>query len=180
MAEVVINEESLSSLKDNVVIVTGGSSGIGLTTVQLLLSLGAYVIGTDLNSPPEGAIPSSSSSSTSASSSSQFSFRAANIVDWASLVGAFKHAIELHGRVDHVFANAGIGHRTDYVRGIELDDKGDPLEPTGVVIDVNLKGAINTATLAVHYIRKNPRGGSVVMNASSTALQRFRAVDYGE
>ncbi|KAI1751071.1 short chain dehydrogenase [Xylaria castorea] len=168
MTEVVITDESLTSLKDKVIVVTGSSSGIGLATVHLLLSLGASVIGSDLNEPAEGAV----------SSSAQFSFLQVNITEWQGLVGLFKKAIELHGRVDHVFANAGMRPIVDYVSGIELDANDDPKEPTGIVLDVNLKGTINTATLAVHYIRQNPSGGSVVVNCSTTGLQRFRAVDY--
>ncbi|KAI0864724.1 short chain dehydrogenase [Xylaria cubensis] len=168
MAEVVITDESLSGLKDKVIIVTGSSSGIGLATVHLLLSLGAYVIGSDLNEPAEDAV----------SSSAQFSFHRANITKWQDLVGLFKKAIELHGRVDHVFANAGMGPKVDYVSDIELDDNGDPKEPTSIVLDVNLKGTVNTATIAVHYIRQNPSGGSVVVNCSVTGFQRFRSVDY--
>ncbi|KAI0453918.1 short chain dehydrogenase [Xylaria acuta] len=168
MAEIVITDDSLTSLKDKVVIVTGSSSGIGLSTVQLLLSRGASVVGSDLSEPAEGAV----------SSSAQFSFHPANITEWQGQVGLFKKAIELHGRVDHVFANAGMRPVTDYVSGIELDDNGDPKQPTGIVLDVNLKGTINTTTLAVHYIRQNPNGGSIVVNCSTTGLQRFRCVDY--
>ncbi|KAI1150403.1 short chain dehydrogenase [Nemania diffusa] len=168
MAEVIITDESLASLKDNVVVVTGCASGIGLAAVQHLLSLGASVIGSDLHPPPDGAV-----------ASPHFTFQVANVSSWPDLVAVFKTALSLHGRVDHVFANAGMGPRTDYVSGIELDEHGDPQEPTSIVLDVNLKGAINTTALAVHYIRQNPRGtGSVVINASATGLQRFRSVDY--
>ncbi|KAI0409354.1 short chain dehydrogenase [Xylaria palmicola] len=167
MAEVIITDESLSGLKDKVAIVTGGSSGIGLATVQLLLSVGASVVSTDLQEAAEGAV-----------SSPQFAFHRADVTAWRDLVGVFKKAVELHGRVDHVFANAGIGPKTDYVDGIELDESGDPKEPTHVSLDVNLKGVIDTATLGIHYIRRNAGGGSVVVNSSTTGLQRFRGVDY--
>lgn len=128
------------------------------------------MIGSDLNEPTEGT----------ESNSAHFYFHQANVTEWHGLVGLFKKAIELHGRVDHVFANAGMRPVVDYVSKIELDDNGDPKEPTSIVLDVNLKGTINTTTLAVHYIRQNPSGGSVVVNCSSTGLQRFRAVDYGQ
>ncbi|KAI1190356.1 short chain dehydrogenase [Nemania serpens] len=167
MAEVKITDDSLASLKDKVVVVTGSSSGIGLATVQLLLSQGASVIGTDLHEPAEGVV-----------SSPHFTFRSSNVTEWQHLVKVFKTALELHSRVDHVFANAGIAPRVNYVSGIELDDDGDPKEPASVVLDVNLKATINTAALGVHYIRQNPSGGSVVINASSSGLQRFRGVDY--
>ncbi|KAI0517751.1 putative 15-hydroxyprostaglandin dehydrogenase [Xylaria bambusicola] len=167
MAEFLITDESLTSVEGKVVIVTGGSSGIGLSTVQLLLSLGASVVGADLHEPLEGAV-----------SSARFTFNQADVSKWQDLVGLFKKAIQLHGRVDHVLSNAGVGPRTNYINGIELDENGDPKEPTSLVPDVNLKGAINTATLAIHYIRKNPSGGSIVVTSSATGLHRFRGVDY--
>ncbi|KAJ3576843.1 hypothetical protein NPX13_g3579 [Xylaria arbuscula] len=169
MTEFLITDDSLTGLKGKVIIVTGGCSGIGLSTVQLLFSLGASVIGADLQEPPEGTV-----------SSAQFTFHKTDVTKWHELVGLFKKAIELHGHVDHVLANAGVGPRTNYVNGIELDDNGDPKEPTSFTLDVNLKGTINTATLAIHYMRQNPDGGSLVINSSATGLQRFRAVDYGK
>jgi len=95
-------------------------------------------------------------------------------------VSLFKEAIKRHGHIDHVYANAGVGSRTNYVDGIELDENGDPKEPTSFVLDINLKGVIHTATLGVHYLRREggSQGGSIVINASVTGLSRFRAVDY--
>ncbi|KAI3319893.1 putative 15-hydroxyprostaglandin dehydrogenase [Xylariaceae sp. AK1471] len=171
MAEFEITDDSLTSLKGKVVIVTGGSSGIGLATVQLLLSLGSSVIGADVREPPEDAV---------SSSSTQFTFHKTDVSKWNELLGLFKKTMELHGRIDHVYANAGIAPKTDYVSmGIEFDDNGDLKEPTSLVLDINLKGVINTTTLGVHYIRQNANGGSVVVNASITGLIRFRNVDYG-
>ncbi|KAI1294456.1 short chain dehydrogenase [Xylaria venustula] len=167
MSEFVITDDSLTSLKDKTVIVTGGSSGIGLSAVQLLLSLGASVISADLREPTESAV-----------SSAQFNFCKTDVTKWQDLVGVFKKAIELHGQVDHVFANAGVGPKVNYVNGLELDDNGDPKEPSSFVLDINLTAMINTAALAIHYIRQNPSGGSIVINSSSTGVQRFRAVDY--
>jgi NAD(P)-dependent dehydrogenase (short-subunit alcohol dehydrogenase family) len=126
------------------------------------------LIGTDVREPPEDTIDST-----------QFTFCKADVSKWAELLGVFKKTVGLHGRIDHVYANAGIGPKNDYVN-IEVDDDGDPKEPTSSVLDVNLKGVINTATLGVHYIRQNPNKGSVVINASTTGLMRFRGVDYCE
>jgi NAD(P)-dependent dehydrogenase (short-subunit alcohol dehydrogenase family) len=97
---------------------------------------------------------------------------------WSDLLSLFKKAKETFGRVDHVFANAGISHRANYL-ATELDENGDLKEPTHQTLDVNLKGVINTTTLAIYHIRQNPEGGSIVMTASVASLQRFRAVDYG-
>ncbi|KAI0397510.1 short chain dehydrogenase [Xylariaceae sp. FL0594] len=168
-----ITDESLASLRDKVVIVTGCSSGIGLATVQLLLSLGAKVVGGDIVKPPATLTPEEYPN---------FAFVKTDVSEWSDQVNLFKKALH-HGQgtIDHVFANAGTRPRTNYVDRIEVDEAtGDPIEPPSLVLDVNLKGSIHTATLAVHYMRPDQGGigGSIVVNASTTAFTRFSAADY--
>ena len=61
-----------------------------------------------------------------------------------------------------------------------MDEGGDLKEPSHVLLDVSLKGVMHTGTLAIYYMRQQPDGGSIVINGSSTGLQRLRAVDYSE
>lgn len=96
---------------------------------------------------------------------------------WNDLRALFKTAKEHHGRIDCVFANAGIGPRANYL-ALETDDQGDLKEPSHELMEIGLKGLINTASLAVHYIKEQPEGGSIVLMGSSTGLQPLRAVDY--
>jgi NAD(P)-dependent dehydrogenase (short-subunit alcohol dehydrogenase family) len=101
-----------------------------------------------------------------------------NVAVWSELIALFKATKDAYGRVDHVFANAGVGPRANYL-STEVDENGDLKEPSYELLDVSLKGVINTATLALHYMREQPAGGSIVINGSSTGIQRLRAVDYG-
>ncbi|CAN8105334.1 unnamed protein product [Discula destructiva] len=165
MAEIIIKDEDLTSLKGKVAIITGGSSGIGLATVELLLANGAIVINGDL-SPTASAAPAGA-----------YTFVQTDVSNWASLNALFRKTKELHGRVDHVFANAGVGPRADYL-ATEVDVNGDLKEPTHSLLDISMKGVINTGTLAIYYMRQQPEGGSFVVNASVMGLQRCRAVDY--
>lgn len=100
-----------------------------------------------------------------------------NVASWVDLSALFKKAKEQHGHIDHVFANAGIGPRANYLE-LEIDENGDLKEPTTEVLDINLKSAINTACLGVHHMKEQPESGSIVLMGSSTGLQPLRAPDY--
>lgn len=99
------------------------------------------------------------------------------MTSWKDLSDLFKLAKSKHGKIDHVFANAGIPGRTNYLDE-RFDENGDLLEPTHLVFDINLKAVVNTCALAIHYLRRQEHGGSIVLTASASSFQRFRTVDY--
>ncbi|KAI1330167.1 short chain dehydrogenase [Xylariaceae sp. FL0255] len=167
MAEFKINDEDFAVLKGKVVIVTGSSSGIGKATSDLLLSQGALVVGADINEPVADSVPAAPA----------FTFAKTDVTKWGELVALFRGTKQVHGRIDHVHANAGIPPRAKYV-DLELDDNGDPKEPTSIVIDINLTSVMNTVALAGHYLRQEPDGGSVVITTSVFGLQRVARPDY--
>lgn len=98
---------------------------------------------------------------------------------WNDLTKLFKSAKEKHGRVDFVFANAGIGPRANYL-ALDIDENGDPKEPNEDTLDINLDSVVKTVTLAAHYMKDQAEGGSIVIMGSSTGLHPVRAVDYCE
>ncbi|KXT01439.1 hypothetical protein AC578_9542 [Pseudocercospora eumusae] len=164
MAQFFIKDEEFASLKDKVIIVTGGSSGIGLATVKLLLDTGAFVFMGDLQDAPV--------------SHDRLTFVKTDVTSWTALKILFNTAATKHGRIDHVFSNAGIGPQVNYLDD-QYDETGDLKEPGTIVYDINLRGMINTSYLGIHYMKKQePKGGSIVCTASASAFQRFAAWDY--
>ncbi|KAL3608975.1 hypothetical protein FPOAC2_03986 [Fusarium poae] len=144
MAEFRFEDEDLATLKGKVVLITGGSSGIGLATVELLLSIGAMVAIGDLQPPGQQM-------------KGTFTFVKTDVTRWDDLLVLFDKTKELYGRIDHVFANAGIGPRADYL-SLELDQDGKLMEPSSQSLDTNLKGVINTSALAIHHMHQQEYG----------------------
>ena len=108
----------------------------------------------------------------------KLAFLKTNVAKWTDLKALFAKAQDLHHRIDHVFANAGIGARADYLSET-LDASGELLEPDTAVFDIMLRGMINTCYLGFYHMRhQEPAGGSVVVTASASSFQRFRATDY--
>ncbi|TDZ30611.1 Short-chain dehydrogenase/reductase ATR7 [Colletotrichum spinosum] len=164
MAEFTIADRDLAGLRGQVVVVTGGSSGIGLATVTTLLSLGASVVNADIRPPAHQPEES-------------YTYVRTDVASWADQIALFKKVKQIHNRIAHVFANAGLGPQTDYL-STEVDENGDLKEPSHALLDVSQKGVMHTATIAIFHMRQQAEGGSIVINGSTTGLQRLRAVDY--
>jgi NAD(P)-dependent dehydrogenase (short-subunit alcohol dehydrogenase family) len=143
---------------------TGGSSGIGLANVNFLLEHGAHVVNGDLN---PGSL-----------THENLTYHRTDVTSWPDLISLFKQAKATHsGKINHVFANAGITSHANYLSEA-LDEAGDLLEPTSKTLDINLKACINTCTLAIHHLRQQAEGGSVVMTSSASAYQPLCVADY--
>uniref|UniRef100_L2FFT5 Short chain dehydrogenase n=1 Tax=Colletotrichum fructicola (strain Nara gc5) TaxID=1213859 RepID=L2FFT5_COLFN len=166
MAEFLIADEDLVGVKGKVVIVTGGSSGIGLATVTTLLAHGASVVNADIQPPPQQHEAAS------------YTFVKTDVTLWADQIALFKKTKEVYGRVDHVFANAGMGPNANYL-STEVDENGDLKEPSHALLDVSLKGVMHTATIAIFHMRQQAEGGSIVINGSTTATAKHAVLGFG-
>jgi NAD(P)-dependent dehydrogenase (short-subunit alcohol dehydrogenase family) len=130
------------------------------------LSLGASVVCGDVQAPQKDL-------------GGTYTFIKTDVSIWRDLLALFNNTKKIYGRIDHVFANAGVGPRAEYLC-TDFDENGDAVEPSTQLLDISLKGVINTSTLAIHHLRQQEYGGSIVITGSATGLQRFRAVDYGK
>ncbi|RSM16691.1 hypothetical protein CDV31_004463 [Fusarium ambrosium] len=161
---------NLADLAGKTVIVTGAARGIGVSTAALFNSHGANVVLVDL--------PQAKDAATSLIKSFQYPgnglFVPSNILVWKDLVSVFKTAVQKFARVDVVVANAAI-MESKPVLDVEVDEAGDPVESLEAnrVIDVNLKGTLNTLRLALHYLGQNKPSstgsrGSIVFVTSTS------------
>ena len=157
-----VSRDKLTGPKDSTILVTGGSSGIGLQTVILLHELGNNVVVVD-RARPSPAAPHS------LTSSPRFLFQQCDITSWRKQRAAFEAGFKKFGSIDGVFVNAGIAEFKDQFFKDELDADGLLKEPDRRTVDIDMHAANDTVKLAIHYIRKKSserKGGSIVMTAS--------------
>ncbi|KAI1282766.1 short chain dehydrogenase reductase [Xylaria sp. FL0933] len=152
MAALKISEDSIPSLEGRIALITGGSSGIGLSTATILARKGAEVHILDLNEP-SSQLPSGN-----------FHFHKCDVTQWRQLREIFDNIT----RIDFAFANAGISEEIDYFAD-EFDDDGKLQEPAYAVLDINFRAVVNLVKLAWASMRKNKIHGSIVITTSATA-----------
>ena len=83
---------------------------------------------------------------------------------WIELGKAFK----LIKTCDALFANAGVPEGEDFLDH-QFDNKKELLEPNYKVIDVNLRGTLNTIKMGHYIMRRQGTGGSIVITSSAMA-----------
>ena len=88
-----------ASMKGQVVLITGGASGIGAATAKALLAQGAIPVLLDCDS--------ANLATTTASLNGVFT-HCLDVTDLAACQAAVAHTLAVHGRIDVVWANAGI------------------------------------------------------------------------
>jgi 2-keto-3-deoxy-L-fuconate dehydrogenase len=127
----------------NRALITGGASGIGLATAELLLSYGLSVAVLDREGPgPEGAV-----------------FVQADVTDDAQVRSAVAQAAAALGGLDVLVNNAGIG-----AQGTVEDNDDDEWHR---VFDINVVGMVRVTRAALPFLRESSAGA--IVNTCSVA-----------
>jgi NAD(P)-dependent dehydrogenase (short-subunit alcohol dehydrogenase family) len=147
--------------EEDVVLVTGGASGLGSATVRKVIAAGASALIVDL--------PNSAGPELALELGSRVRFTAADVRDEGQVQAAVEAATEL-GTLRVVVNCAGVG-----TPGRVISKRGVlPLEDFRTVIDINLVGTFNVLRLtAVTMIDNEPLDGDrglVIMTASVAAF----------
>lgn len=147
-------------LTGKTIVITGAASGIGRATADACVAAGANVVASDL----AGARLDDTVAALEGKRQGAAIGVAADIRDGAQVAAVFDQAAARYGRLDGVFANAGItGSR---VPAGEID-----FETWRNVIDVNLHGTFRTASEGARRLIAQGRGGSIVISGSSQGLR---------
>lgn len=134
-------------LQDKVALITGGNSGIGLAAAKLFRAEGAHVIITGRNAETLAAAQAMLGQGAIAMQ--------VDVAQLADLDRLFAGIAEQHGRLDIVFANAGIATPCPLAQITEA--QFDQL------FDTNTKGVFFTVQKALPLLKP---GSSIVLNAS--------------
>ena len=141
-------------MQDKVVLVTGGASGIGRATCELLAKEGAWVFVADCLQAQ--AQETASSIKGKGGRAEALPLDVTRPQDWAN---AISHLLELAGRIDVLINNAGI-----LVMKPVQDTSSEEWDQ---VLDVNLKGVFLGTRSVIPSMEQAKRG--VIINVSSIA-----------
>src|SRR3981081_4085231 len=136
-------------LANKTALITGGNSGIGLATAKLFVAEGAKVAIT-------GRDQAKLEAAAKELGPNAFAI-VADATDVAATEQAVAKAVEKFGKLDIVFANAGIGANTPI--------GGTTLETFESVLKTNITAVFFTVQAAVPYLND---GGSIFFNGSGS------------
>jgi 3-oxoacyl-[acyl-carrier protein] reductase/7-alpha-hydroxysteroid dehydrogenase len=141
-------------LKNKTAIVTGGSRGIGLATVERFLQEGAAVI---LTASSEANAAGAVKKLREKYPEATLEGISPNLADFESVRCSFDQIAEKYGAIDILVNNAGVSESTP------LD--GYTEELFNRVMDLNVRGVFHATRAAAGHMEK--RGGGVILNTSS-------------
>lgn len=143
----------MGTLENYVVLITGGVSGIGLATADLLHIEGAHVHAIDLNAPGPG-LPAH------LLESPRFFTYQTDVTNREELAKVVSQVIAIHPQIDVLICNAGISGAVSEVATY-------PADIFARVLEVHVMGTFNTVQAALPYI---PDHSSIIITSSVTGL----------
>lgn len=146
-------------LLEKVALITGAGSGIGRATAFLLAKEGAKIVAIDYQQET-----SQSTAEALQNTGVEVLALTADVSQAEQMQAAIQTTIDTFGRLDIVFANAGIN-------GVwaPIDDLTP--EDWDKTIETNLKGTFLTVKYAVPYLKR--QGGSVIVTSSVNGTRMF-------
>jgi NAD(P)-dependent dehydrogenase (short-subunit alcohol dehydrogenase family) len=143
------------------VLVTGGSSGIGLAAARLFASRGARVTCADVAGPPDGA---------AGPAGNAIRFVAADVTDEEAVGAAVEFAIREHDRLDVLVTAAGIQRY-----GSAADTSARTWDE---VMAVNVRGSFFAVKHALPALRESGAGSIVLVSSVQSFVTQAQVAAY--
>lgn len=150
----------MGMLDGKVAFITGGASGIGAGAARRFAQEGARVMLADLQDDEGEKLRDEI-----AAKGGQATYVACDVSDADSVSNAITQTVEQFGRLDIVFANAGIN-------GVWAPVEEITPEEWDKTLDINLKGTFLTVHFAVPHLR-DAGGGSILITSSVNGTRTF-------
>lgn len=145
----------MGRLQDKVAVITGGTSGIGLRTVERFVEEGAWVI--------MGARRQAEGQAVAKAVGERMTFLRTDVADEADVKALIDLAVEKHGRLDCIFNNAGVVGPIGPIETV-------PLEAAFRALQILFGGVLLGIKHAAPVMKKQ-RSGSII-NCGSIAGTR--------
>lgn len=149
-------------VQDQVALVTGAGSGIGRAAALRLAGAGAKVCLVDLKDARTEQVRDEI-----VKAGGEAIVADTNVSDPARVKAAVEQAVGKWGRLDIIFANAGINGTVTPIEEMEAADWDETL-------NTNLKGTFLTVKYAVPHLKK--QGGSVIITSSINGNRTFSGI----
>ena len=168
-----MKQADLFDVRGHVAVVTGAASGLGLAYVEVLAENGETVVMVDLNN-----VALAKHAVRLAAAGYAVEPATLDVADIDALRAAIDDAARRHGRLDILFANAGISAGP----GTLMTDAGaiDRFDPSLFrrALDVNLTATVMAMRFAVPHMKARA-SGSIVATASIAGIRSEPMVGYG-
>ncbi|MBC8139942.1 MAG: SDR family oxidoreductase [Armatimonadetes bacterium] len=151
-------------LDGNVAVITGAASGIGKGTAVRFAKEGAKLALADIDYEPGEAL----ANVINATGGEAF-FMPCDVSDAAQVEAFVNAAHAKYGRIDTVFANAGINGVWSPVEEITPEE-------WDLTMNINLRGTFLTVKYAVPFLKQNEHGGSILITSSVNGNRTFSTV----
>ncbi len=146
------------NIQNNTFLITGGASGLGLATVQMIVENGGNAVILDINEEAGKK-----------AETGKIVFVKTDVSNEESVQKAIKKAKDTFGQINGIINCAGLGP----AKRVVGKDGPHPLDFFQKVINVNLVGTFNVIRLAAYEMQLNTEGESgergVVINTASVA-----------
>jgi NAD(P)-dependent dehydrogenase (short-subunit alcohol dehydrogenase family) len=168
-----VKQAELFDIAGHVALITGAASGLGLAFAEVMAENGAKTILTDIDA--EGL---ARKTERLRSIGCDVESAVVDIGDVEAQRAAIDGAVARHGRLDAVFANAGISSGPGY--GLSPSGHIDmlDLELFQKAMHVNLTATFHTIRLAAIHMKRQ-RSGSIVVTSSIAGTRSEAFVGYG-
>ena len=142
-------------LKGKVAVITGGASGIGKATAEMLAKEGMRVVVGDIQEPEGREVVAGIRRE-----GGEATFVKVDLAKPAEARALIDTAAQTYGGIDLLHNNAGILRTHE-----SFDDQTE--EEWRLIVEINLNSLFNTTKTTIPYLRQ--RGGGVIVNTASMA-----------